>query len=121
MTITARTHTELMQIRDTMRDVLTEAAKHRHKREHVEGPGPHAELGWVIYEREQMTHAVNTARINRGLPALTVDDIRQVEQIAEGHAVLGLFVDLLLRMVRAQMALAAVLRLAGAAGREVVP
>lgn len=86
MTISGRTHTELMAIRDSMLDVLTEAAKHRHKREHVEGTGPHADLGWVVYEREQMTNAVNVARLSRGLPELTVDDIRQVEQIAEGHA-----------------------------------
>ena len=34
---------------------------------------------------------------------------------------LGLFVDFFLRMVGAEVALAAVLRLAGAAGREIVP
>ena len=41
-------------------------------------------------------------------------------QVAEGDAVLRLLVDLLLRMVGAEVALAAVLRLARAARREVV-
>lgn len=71
---------------DTMRHVLTEAAKHRDQRETVVGEGPDAELGWVLYEREQMTSAVNFARTHRGLPALTVDDVRRVEREAEGHA-----------------------------------
>lgn len=85
MTITSRTHTELMQVRETMLSVLSEAAEHRHKREYVSGAGPHAELGWVLYEREQMTHAVNLARLKRGLSPLAVDDVRKVEQAAEGH------------------------------------
>ena len=53
-----------------------------------------------------------TARASRFISAM---------QVAEGHAVLRLVVDLLLRMVGAEVALAAVLRLAGAARREVVP
>lgn len=86
MTITGRTHTDLMQVRDTMADVLTTAAKHRHKREDVVGTGSYTELGWVVYEREQMTNAVNLVRLNRGLPAVTVEDVRSVEHEAEGHA-----------------------------------
>lgn len=83
---TGRTHTELMQARDIMLAVLTEAAKHRDQRETVVGEGPDAELGWVLYEREQMTGAVNFARLSRGLPTLTTDDVRRVEREAEGHA-----------------------------------
>lgn len=86
MSISSRTHTELMQARDTMLSVLSEAAKHRHQRENVIGTGSYTELGWVVYEREQMTNAVNLARRNRGLPTVTVEDVRSVEHEAEGHS-----------------------------------
>ena len=42
-------------------------------------------------------------------------------KIAKGDAVLRFFVDFLLRMIGTEMALAAVLRLPGPAGREIVP
>lgn len=85
MTITGRTHTELMHIRDTMRDVLSAAMEARDERRDLVDDGPHTVPAWVHYEREQMTSAVNTARTNRGLEPVTLADVARVEQQAVGH------------------------------------
>jgi len=78
---TGRTHTELMALRDTMLHTLQEAAKHRDQRPDPIGD----ELGWVVYEREQMATAINAARTNRGLGPVTLKDVARVEQQACGH------------------------------------
>ena len=48
-------------------------------------------------------------------------EVHLVLEVAEGDAVLGFLVDFGLGVVGAEVALAAVLRLPGASGREVVP
>ncbi len=73
---------------------------------------------------EIRAHVARGAR-GRGAVVLPHDPGLRVEvhlgdEVAERHAMLRLVVDLLLRMVRAEVALAAVLGLPGAARREVV-
>ena len=85
MTITGRTHTELMQIRDTMRNVLSKAMEDRDQRRDFVDDRPHSVPAWVHYERETMTSAVNLARTNRGLDPVTLTDVARVEQQACGH------------------------------------
>lgn len=83
--ITGRTHDQLMQIRDTMRQTLSDAMEHRTQRPDLVADGPFTVPAWVHYEREQMTTAVNAARTNRGLEPVTLVDVARVEQLAVGH------------------------------------
>jgi uncharacterized protein YkwD len=75
----------LLELRDMMLNVLQTAAKERNKRSKWVNNGKHLEPEWVIYERAQLFEAVNQERALRGLPSLTLDDIRRVEYTAEGH------------------------------------
>lgn len=82
---TTSTHDQLMQIRDTMRQTLSDAMEHRTQRRDLVPDGPFTVPAWVHYEREQMTIAVNAARTNRGLEPVTLADVARVEQQAVGH------------------------------------
>ncbi|UWS61956.1 hypothetical protein N2384_01625 [Bacillus paralicheniformis] len=83
--IDGRTHTELMTIRDTMREALSNAMDERDQRPGLVSDGPRNVPAWVHYEREAMTTAVNTARANRGLEPITLKAVARVEQQAVGH------------------------------------
>lgn len=74
-----------LDIRAKLLKVLSAAAKERSKRQNWIRTGTRTEIGWVIYEREQMYFAVNQERSTRGLPPVTMKDIERVEQTATGH------------------------------------
>ena len=69
-------------------------------------------------------HVAAGARRRRGIVAsehpLSGVEVHLIPEIAIGHAVLGLLVDFLLRVVRPEVTLSAVLGLAGATRREIV-
>ncbi|MFE7461749.1 hypothetical protein [Streptomyces sp. NPDC057554] len=41
---------------------------------------------WVFTERALLLEAINTERARRALPAVTLEDVREVEMTALGHA-----------------------------------
>lgn len=43
------------------------------------------EVGWVVYEREQMHAAVNAELAKRGLGPAPLDEILYIERQAQGH------------------------------------
>lgn len=86
MTISGHTHTELMAIRDTMRDLLSKAMEARDERRDFVDDGPRTVPAWVIYERQRMTFAVNIERRKRDLNVVTLEGVARVEQQAVGHA-----------------------------------
>lgn len=71
------------------RKVLLSAAKHRRERDDFI-PDPHGpcgeEVGWVVYERQQMHTAVNVELSRRGLPGVPEEDILCIERQACGHS-----------------------------------
>jgi hypothetical protein len=71
---------------DCLRATLTSAQAERDQRPAlVDGPdGPECE--WAAYERTRMHEKVNEIRANRGLSAITVEDILRVERQAVGHS-----------------------------------
>lgn len=74
---------------DHFRETLLSAAAHRREREDFVYD-PHApwaeEIGWVVYERQQMHTAVNVELSRRGLPGVPEEDILAVERQADGHS-----------------------------------
>jgi hypothetical protein len=85
VTISGSAHTELMAIRDTMRQTLSDAMDHRDERRDLVPDGLRTVPAWVHYERETMATAVNTVRTSRGLESVTLKDVARVEQQAAGH------------------------------------
>lgn len=79
------TYTELMSVRDAMRETLSDAMDERDQRRDLVSDGPRTVPAWVHYEREAMTTAVNTARANRGLEPITLKAVARVEHQAVGH------------------------------------
>ncbi|MGW5123287.1 hypothetical protein ACWEQ7_04330 [Streptomyces sp. NPDC004069] len=71
---------------DVLRAALARAQDERGERpDLVDGPdGPECE--WTAYERACMHEKVNEIRAERGLPAVPVEDIIHVEQLAVGHS-----------------------------------
>jgi len=70
---------DLPALSDRFHKILVEAQKLRpEKSQWLNG-----ELEWVIYERQVMLEAVNTARFNRGLSPLT--NVDSAERCAVGH------------------------------------
>jgi len=71
---------------DCLRATLAAAQEERAQRtDLVDGPdGP--ECAWAAYERSRMHEKVNEIRTDRGLPAITVEDILRVERQAVGHS-----------------------------------
>lgn len=47
---------------------------------------PHAEPGWVLFERQVMVDAVNRVRRNAGLPESSRADVERAERQAVGHS-----------------------------------
>lgn len=82
-------HHDKLAVRQQLLDLLTTAAKDRHKREawipRVGEPG-WTEPGWVAYERDLMFAAVNRQRSARGLEPVFLKEIMRVEQFAVGHS-----------------------------------
>lgn len=58
--------------------VLVEARKHRSETPKWVGD----ELEWVIYERKVMLQAINAVRLQRKRPRITIEELRQVEEMA---------------------------------------
>lgn len=71
---------------DCLRATLATAQEERHRHpDLVDGPdGPECE--WAAYERARMHETVNAIRAERGLPAVSVDDVVRVERLAVGHS-----------------------------------
>lgn len=66
---------------------LTAAVAQRHQRGYWgRRPDGGEELGWILFEREQMLAAVNEARAEEGLPPVTVAAVWDAECAASGHA-----------------------------------
>lgn len=67
-----------------LREVLLEAATpaERRKREEMVDD----ELGWVLYERQVMTDAVNRMRARLGKAPVHIDTVKRVDQSATGHS-----------------------------------
>lgn len=63
--------------------ILTEERGER--RAMITGPDGNLDLGWVVFEREQMLAEVNRRRAERGLDALGYERIVKVELGATGH------------------------------------
>ncbi len=74
---------ELQQLTSAFTDILKEAQKLRPQKQKWIGVKGYDELEWVIYERDVMLKAVNTARYYRGFPPIT--DVNMAEQSAFGH------------------------------------
>ena len=74
---------------DHFRETLLSAAGHRRERDDFV-PDPHGpcgeEVGWVVYERQQMHTAVNVELSRRGLPGVPVEDMLYIERQAAGHS-----------------------------------
>lgn len=72
------------------REVLLSAAEHRRERDDFvdSDADPHGqELGWVVYERQQMLDAVNAELERRGItPLVLPETIMRVERQAQGHS-----------------------------------
>lgn len=78
--------TSLKAATDVLRATLAAAQEERHLRpDLVDGPDGH-ECAWAAYERARMRETVNAIRAERGLPAVPVEDIARVEQLAVGHS-----------------------------------
>jgi len=61
--------------------LLNEAQQLRPKKSRMIG----SEVEWMIYERETMWKAVNSIRLQRGRPAVSVEEVERVENQAVGH------------------------------------
>jgi len=44
------------------------------------------ELEWIIYEREVMLSAINAVRLQCNQPAVTVEQVKRIENCAKGHS-----------------------------------
>ena len=71
---------------NVLRATLAIAQEERPQRpDLVDGPdGPECE--WAAYERARMHETVNAIRAERGLPAVSVEDVVRVERLAVGHS-----------------------------------
>lgn len=86
MTVSVFTSEERRALMHRFEEVLLEAAGHRRERDDiVTGPGGLPECEWVGYERDQMRAAVDAERARRGLPPVSGEAVRRVEQMAAGH------------------------------------
>ena len=71
---------------DDLLAVLRRAqAVHDERREFVKLPDGTAQLGWVLYEREQMSAAVNGLRAKAGKDPVGLEELTSVETRAAGH------------------------------------
>jgi len=68
------------------REVLFTAAEHRRERDDLVDTPDGPEMGWVIYERNQMHAATDAERAARGLPPVPLPDLLRVERSAYGHS-----------------------------------
>jgi len=73
-------------LREQFEDVLATAARERSQRWDKVTTEHGDELGWVVYEREQMHAAVNEARAALGLGEVPVAGVERAERKAHGHA-----------------------------------
>lgn len=74
---------------DYLMAALVEAQKKRqdpHFQQWMKTPEGDHEFAWVLYERAQMLHDVNKARVGIGRDPVSVDAVRAVERQAEGHS-----------------------------------
>lgn len=80
---------ERLILRDHMLGVFRKYAAERPRRQEwvpdFTNPG-REELGWVIYEREQMCAEVNKVRSARGLQPILIKDFARIERQAVGHS-----------------------------------
>ncbi|WP_030188203.1 hypothetical protein [Streptomyces violaceorubidus] len=77
---------DLRVIADRLQRVLSRAQEDRSEREDlVDGPDG-VECGWAAHERSEMWKAVNALRADQGRPAVSLDDVVQVERQASGHS-----------------------------------
>ena len=72
---------------ETLRQVLVTAQAERPKRQEgvASEDGSPGELGWVLFEREQMLRAVNDLRTRAGKAPVSIEQITGAEQRAMGH------------------------------------
>lgn len=71
---------------ESLRATLTRAQEERSQRQKfVQLENGSTELGWVMYEREQMLTAVNALRSAAGRPPVSVDALEAAETRACGH------------------------------------
>lgn len=75
--------TDRLQLTDQLHRVLREAAQQRDLRGDLD-PAT-GELGWVLFERQQMLGAVNRAREAAGRALVTEDQVRVAAMTATGH------------------------------------
>lgn len=71
----------LRQLIDQMLHVLCKAQKLRPQKSQWIGK----ELEWMIYEREVMLREINTVRLRRGCPEVTMEQVKRIEGCASGH------------------------------------
>jgi len=72
---------------EALRQVLVTAQAERSKRQEwvASEDGTPGELGWVLFEREQMLQAVNDLRTRAGKTPVSAEQVTQAEQRAMGH------------------------------------
>ncbi|WP_435108108.1 hypothetical protein [Nocardiopsis synnemataformans] len=78
-------YTELTQVHERLRALLTHAHPRRAHRTDLHQRGEEAHPRWVFDERDMLTAAVNTERARRGLAEITAERVREVESTALGH------------------------------------
>lgn len=66
-----------------LKDTLQTATGERSKRRDFDTES--GELGWVIFERQQMHSAVNKLRAKAGLAPVPIERIERAEMSASGH------------------------------------
>ena len=76
-------HNERRKAFFTLKDTLQVATGERSKRDEFDPES--GELGWVIFEREQMHEAVNKLRARSGLGPISIDSVERAEVSASGH------------------------------------
>ena len=77
---------ECRRLAEKFREVLYDAASRRAERDDIVQAADGPEMGWALYERDQMRAAVNAEREARGLPPATAGDILRVERPGRGHS-----------------------------------
>lgn len=78
--------THWLATRDRFRAVLRATMGERRQRDDVVTlPDGSRELGWVLFERQQMFATVNQVRAEQGLPPVGMAAVERVEQMAVGH------------------------------------
>lgn len=77
---------DVKHILDSLMSTLVRAQAERSQRDDfVRLADGGSELGWVLYEREQMLTAVNTLRADSGKGSASIDAVQIAERRARGH------------------------------------